>query len=221
MNELMEKKKNEEILPISAYFLKEYGDGKINKKDVIRSLKKRIYNNNENCEEIYKKLKEIHGNSGVCTRQWKEGSFAFKCYNCEGDPTCAICAKCFFSSNHKSHIYKLTHTSGGCCDCGDTSWNMNGACYNHRGINEDNLIDKKNILKENVKKQIKQDIENLVGILFKDIILKDGFFLSLVNADYVEYSFEFFKDQGITSFLFRQLICEVFTGAKIDFLINF
>ncbi|CAD2114112.1 asparagine/aspartate rich protein, putative [Plasmodium vinckei] len=221
MNEPIEAKIKEEILPISAYFLKEYGDGKINKKDVIRSLRKRIYNNNDNYEEIYKKLKEIHGNSGVCTRQWKEGSFAFKCYNCEGDPTCAICANCFFASNHKNHVYKLTHTSGGCCDCGDTSWNINGACYNHRGINEESLIVKKNILKENVKNQIKQDIENLVGILFKDIILKDGFFLSLVNADYVEYSFEFFKDQGITSFLFRQIICEVFTGAKIDFLINF
>ncbi|CRH02762.1 asparagine and aspartate rich protein 1, putative [Plasmodium relictum] len=211
--------KKEEVLSISRYLLKEYGDGKANKKDVIRNLRKRIYNH-ESFEDIYKKLKEIHGNSGICTRQWKEGSFAFKCYNCEGDPTCAICAKCFFASNHKNHIYRLTHTSGGCCDCGDTSWNIKGSCFDHRGINEENLIDKC-ILNSVVKNRIKEDLENLVGTLFKEIILKDGYFLSLVNADYIEYAFEFFKDLGITSYLFRQIICEVFTGAKIDFLINF
>lgn len=212
-------KKEEPILSIEKYLLKEFGDGKTNKKDVMRKLRKRIYNH-KNSEEIYKKLKEIHGNSGICTRQWKEGSFAFKCYNCEGDPTCAICAKCFFASNHKNHIYRLTHTSGGCCDCGDTSWNINGSCFDHRGINEDCLINN-SILNIDIKNRVREDLECLIGTLFRDIVLKDGYFLSLVSADYIEHAFDFFKDLGITSYLFRQVICEVFTGAKIDFLVNF
>ncbi|ANQ11025.1 Uncharacterized protein PCOAH_00053440 [Plasmodium coatneyi] len=213
----IEEKKGE-AQTISKYLRSLYGNGVANKKDVMKHLRRRLYDDPK-VEEIYRKLKEIHGNSGICTEQWKEGSFAFKCYNCEGDPTCAICAKCFFASNHRNHVYRLTHTSGGCCDCGDTSWNIKGACFDHRGMEEQHLVDKC-ILKEDVKNRMKEDLENLVGSLFKEIILKDGYFLSLANAQYIEYALEFFKDLGITSYLFRQIICNVLTGAKIDYLIN-
>ncbi|ORM41444.1 E3 ubiquitin-protein ligase PRT6 [Babesia sp. Xinjiang] len=72
------------------------------------------------------------GATGHCTTKWMEETVAFKCYDCESDNTCAICLDCFFRSNHEGHRYRLTRTSGGCCDCGDNgSWDIRGSCYKH------------------------------------------------------------------------------------------
>ncbi|XP_953175.1 ubiquitin protein ligase E3 component (N-recognin), putative [Theileria annulata] len=71
-------------------------------------------------------------NLGFCTNKWLQETVAIKCYDCEYDSTCAVCLECFFNSDHTSHEYRLTRTSGGCCDCGDvSSWNFNGSCKNH------------------------------------------------------------------------------------------
>ncbi|CDR94881.1 zinc finger in N-recognin family protein, putative [Babesia bigemina] len=75
---------------------------------------------------------EYTGNTGLCTTKWLEETIAFKCYDCESDSTCAICVSCFFRSNHDGHKYRLTRTSGGCCDCGDNgSWDPSGSCSKH------------------------------------------------------------------------------------------
>ncbi|UKJ89760.2 hypothetical protein MACJ_003014 [Theileria orientalis] len=72
------------------------------------------------------------GYSGFCTNKWLEETVAIKCYDCEYDGTCAICLDCFFDSDHNGHEYRLTKTSGGCCDCGDpSSWDVKGSCSVH------------------------------------------------------------------------------------------
>ena len=58
---------------------------------------------------------------GPCDAQWDSHCLAFKCLDCEIDPTCAVCADCFFGADHTGHDYQLITTSGGCCDCGDIS----------------------------------------------------------------------------------------------------
>ncbi|UKK02754.2 hypothetical protein MACK_002851 [Theileria orientalis] len=74
----------------------------------------------------------VKGYSGFCTNKWLEETVAIKCYDCEYDGTCAICLYCFFDSDHKGHEYRLTKTSGGCCDCGDvSSWDVKGSCSAH------------------------------------------------------------------------------------------
>eukprot|EP01027_Heterolobosea_sp_BB2_P001448 GEZU01002196.1.p1 GENE.GEZU01002196.1~~GEZU01002196.1.p1 ORF type:complete len:168 (+),score=11.70 GEZU01002196.1:60-563(+) len=57
--------------------------------------------------------------SGVCGRTWLPGDIAFKCKTCEKDPTCAICAQCFYAGNHEGHDYAMVTNSSGMCDCGD------------------------------------------------------------------------------------------------------
>ncbi|BAM42023.1 uncharacterized protein TOT_040000399 [Theileria orientalis strain Shintoku] len=74
----------------------------------------------------------VKGYSGFCTNKWLEETVAIKCYDCEYDGTCAICLDCFFDSDHTGHEYRLTKTSGGCCDCGDvSSWDVKGSCSVH------------------------------------------------------------------------------------------
>ena len=56
---------------------------------------------------------------GVCAKILKAGDVAWKCEDCEKDPTCIICQECFEKSNHKGHRVWLKTNVGGCCDCGD------------------------------------------------------------------------------------------------------
>uniref|UniRef100_A0A0G4HW57 E3 ubiquitin-protein ligase n=1 Tax=Chromera velia CCMP2878 TaxID=1169474 RepID=A0A0G4HW57_9ALVE len=88
-------------------------------------------------EAFEEHLKKLSGPQSVCTEQWSKDSLAFKCVDCQLDPTCAICMNCFFNSNHEGHAWSLIRTGGGCCDCGDpSSWGREGFCYNHQGISE-------------------------------------------------------------------------------------
>ncbi|GBE61935.1 zinc finger in N-recognin family protein [Babesia ovata] len=87
---------------------------------------------NCNPHKVNQLIIEYTGNTGLCTTKWLEETVAFKCYDCESDSTCAICVQCFFRSNHDGHTYRLTRTSGGCCDCGDNgSWEPSGSCSKH------------------------------------------------------------------------------------------
>jgi hypothetical protein len=46
--------------------------------------------------------------------------------------TALLCYDCFVNSNHKGHTFLEYESSGGCCDCGDSSlWNENGFCPAH------------------------------------------------------------------------------------------
>ena len=72
---------------------------------------------------------------GVCAKPLKAGDVAWKCEDCELDPTCIICLDCFNNSDHEGHRTWLKTNVSGCCDCGDPEgWNMNGACTKHKGI---------------------------------------------------------------------------------------
>ncbi|EDO06020.1 Zinc finger in N-recognin (UBR box) family protein [Babesia bovis T2Bo] len=86
------------------------------------------------CPRSVNRLMSLYtGTTGHCTAKWMEETVAFKCYDCEADSTCAICLECFFRSNHDGHRFRLTRTTGGCCDCGDPgSWAVGGSCSSHR-----------------------------------------------------------------------------------------
>lgn len=72
---------------------------------------------------------------GVCAKPLKAGDVAWKCEDCEKDPTCIICMDCFNNSDHEGHRTWLKTNVGGCCDCGDPEgWEMKGACHKHKGI---------------------------------------------------------------------------------------
>ena len=73
---------------------------------------------------------------GVCAKPLKSGvDVAWKCEDCEKDPTCIICAECFEKSNHEGHRVWLKTNVSGCCDCGDPeAWDEKGCCSDHKGI---------------------------------------------------------------------------------------
>ena len=72
---------------------------------------------------------------GVCAKVLKHGDVAWKCEDCEKDPTCIICLDCFNNSDHEGHRTWLKTNVSGCCDCGDPEgWDMKGACATHKGI---------------------------------------------------------------------------------------
>eukprot|EP00919_Chromeraceae_sp_WS-2016_P025064 GHVR01059302.1.p1 GENE.GHVR01059302.1~~GHVR01059302.1.p1 ORF type:complete len:140 (-),score=33.64 GHVR01059302.1:32-451(-) len=98
--------------------IKEIFDKSQNIIEGIEKLSQLLY-----CCENYK-IEEIRltrevGCRGACTVQWESDNIAFKCLDCEMDPTCAICCDCFFNSNHDTHAWRMIRTGGGCCDCGD------------------------------------------------------------------------------------------------------
>ena len=73
---------------------------------------------------------------GVCAKVLKSGvDVAWKCEDCEKDPTCIICKECFEKSDHTGHRVWLKTNVSGCCDCGDPeAWDPKGCCPDHKGI---------------------------------------------------------------------------------------
>ena len=72
---------------------------------------------------------------GVCAKPLKAGDVAWKCEDCEKDPTCIICQDCFHKSDHTGHRVWLKTNVGGCCDCGDPdAWDPKGFCSDHKGF---------------------------------------------------------------------------------------
>ena len=72
---------------------------------------------------------------GVCAKEIKAGDVAWKCEDCEKDPTCIICLDCFNGSNHEGHRTWLNTHVTGCCDCGDPEgWDPKGTCTKHKGF---------------------------------------------------------------------------------------
>ena len=59
---------------------------------------------------------------------------AWRCLDCEKDPTCIICKDCFEKGDHEGHRVQLKRNVGGCCDCGDPeAWDEKGFCSDHKG----------------------------------------------------------------------------------------
>ncbi|KAJ1632832.1 putative zinc finger in N-recognin-domain-containing protein, partial [Pavlovales sp. CCMP2436] len=72
---------------------------------------------------------------GVCGMVWRAGDTVYHCRTCGMDPSCAICAECFGSSDHEGHDYWMFSSGGGCCDCGDAeAWRPEGFCRHHSGV---------------------------------------------------------------------------------------
>ena len=92
----------------------------------------------EKPDKVFKALAAKCGTAkSTCSIVWKRGSIAYRCLTCEVDPTSAVCAECFHGGQHVGHDYRLVHTSGGCCDCGDPSaWHASGFCKHH-GLKHD------------------------------------------------------------------------------------
>ena len=92
----------------------------------------------EKPDKVFKALAAKCGTAkSTCSIVWKRGSIAYRCLTCEVDPTSAVCAECFHGGQHVGHDYRLVHTSGGCCDCGDpTAWHSSGFCKHH-GLKHD------------------------------------------------------------------------------------
>lgn len=74
------------------------------------------------------------------------GDVAWRCMDCEKDPTCIICKDCFEKGDHTGHRVQLKRNVGGCCDCGDPeAWDENHFCVDHKGQHN---IDPKELLEK-------------------------------------------------------------------------
>eukprot|EP01105_Mastigella_eilhardi_P008420 TRINITY_DN2041_c0_g1_i2.p1 TRINITY_DN2041_c0_g1~~TRINITY_DN2041_c0_g1_i2.p1 ORF type:complete len:1518 (+),score=333.19 TRINITY_DN2041_c0_g1_i2:101-4555(+) len=89
-------------------------------------------------EASFEEIKRYAPPPSVCGLVWKHGATAYKCRECESDPTCAVCVQCFVEADHTGHDYYMVTTGGGCCDCGDpAAWNSKGFCKRHKGPTDD------------------------------------------------------------------------------------
>ena len=74
---------------------------------------------------------------GVCAKQMNYGDVAWRCLDCEKDPTCIICSECFEKGDHTGHRVQLKRDVGGCCDCGDPeAWDEEHFCSDHKGLHD-------------------------------------------------------------------------------------
>jgi hypothetical protein len=74
------------------------------------------------------------GSMGICAKTLAYGEVAWRCMDCEKDPTCIICSSCFEKSDHTGHRVQLKRNVGGCCDCGDPeAWDPEHFCSDHKG----------------------------------------------------------------------------------------
>ena len=159
---------------------------------------------------------------GVCAKPLKSGvDIAWKCEDCELDPTCIICKECFEKSNHEGHKVWLKTNVSGCCDCGDPeAWAEKGCCTAHKGIDSSreaalNALPPK--VRQNAPIVFKCLTKILKGILLGMIEHKDEFgtkemFEELIDAfmDDMDRTLETFK-QSI--FFLSLAYTEIFYGA--------
>lgn len=103
-------------------------------KDFFQRAKEILFDS-DNPDYVIRQIWDDNLTLGVCAKPLKAGDVAWKCEDCEKDPTCIICLDCFNNSDHEGHRTWLKTNVGGCCDCGDPEgWDMKGACSKHRGI---------------------------------------------------------------------------------------
>lgn len=82
------------------------------KEQVIKSMKEflknslvQLYGSSEKHEYamILAQVNQVGGGSAVCAKQLSFGDVAWRCLDCEKDPTCIICKECFEKSDHEGH----------------------------------------------------------------------------------------------------------------------
>ena len=91
--------------------------------------------NPSDLEQVILTINQSTGPSmGVCAKSMFPGMVAWRCMDCEKDPTCIICAECFEKGDHTGHRVQLKRNVGGCCDCGDPeAWDPDHFCSDHKG----------------------------------------------------------------------------------------
>ena len=145
---------------------------------------------------------------GVCAKTLKTGDVAWKCEDCEKDPTCIICKDCFEKGNHEGHRVWLKTDVSGCCDCGDPeAWDEKGCCPDHKGIDSS---------KDKALAQLPKLVRSQAPIVFKALtkILKrallDLLQLKSESLDekrvHVQMISEFFRETSLLLERFKQSI---------------
>ena len=77
---------------------------------------------------------QIGCTGGICAKTLETGAVAWRCLDCEKDPTCIICKSCFEKSDHTGHRVQLKRNVSGLCDCGDPeAWDPDHFCSDHKG----------------------------------------------------------------------------------------
>lgn len=110
--------------------------GSILKEDAVHVLIGNIFKYllGEDIEESLLELEKLNDPPRVCGRVFKPGEPTYSCRDCAMDPTCVLCHKCFWHSEHAKHKYRMNASGGGgCCDCGDVeAWHNFPACRLHQ-----------------------------------------------------------------------------------------
>lgn len=117
---------------LSKLVSKKEEDGKI--ENYFELLKVLLYGR-VNWDITVRQIQQNSQGMGVCAKVLRAGDVAWKCEDCEKDPTCIVCSDCFEKSNHKGHRVWLKTNVSGCCDCGDPdAWAESGFCTDHQGF---------------------------------------------------------------------------------------
>jgi hypothetical protein len=145
-----------------------------------------LYGNADH-RKVVKQLASGFKSMGVCAKPLKAGDVAWKCEDCEKDPTCIICQDCFDKGDHKGHRVWLKTNVGGCCDCGDPDgWDEKGFCSNHKGFaasTENMLLSLPPYLKEAAPYCFKELSSLLKENLLKVQSTQDNRVLKLVTGE--------------------------------------
>ena len=106
---------------------------------------------------------------GVCAKNILPGEVAWRCLDCEKDPTCIICSECFEKGDHTGHRVQLKRNVGGCCDCGDPeAWDPNHFCSDHKGLHD---VNPEQVL-ENMPAVIKNSAISVFGSIIRELKIK-------------------------------------------------
>jgi hypothetical protein len=120
-------------------------------------------------DEFYKQLAQVQGSgggSGVCAYTFKGGEPAYMCRTCGSDSTCIQCMSCFKDADHVGHDYRMVHSGGGVCDCGDLdSWSIEGCCSQHRGPDTPPTADISSLLPPDLMERVSAVTDLIVGVL--------------------------------------------------------
>jgi len=84
-------------------------------------------------QQVFASLSSLKDPPSQCGKVFKLGEVTYSCRDCAMDPTCVLCVHCFKNSEHGSHRYKMsTSSGGGYCDCGDPeAWKDSAYCKVH------------------------------------------------------------------------------------------
>ena len=53
--------------------------------------------------QLFDQTQSSEAEGKVCGHKFKNGDAVYRCANCQQDPTCVMCLKCFDHSNHEGH----------------------------------------------------------------------------------------------------------------------